>query len=188
MTPVYLARQRKATISVTTETVNSDPELGLNNLSTLFDCNWPCGPAWKWALKKRCWWCCCRYEPRISQWVGGKGRGKTTKGICCFDWKVVIWEISFFLLPSKTEWALVYCPEALCLHREVAMQTVQKNWICRLGRYLMDGHKLWLRRTDGHSCRGLPFGDDLIMVKYSALKEIRCQNVRSCLIHLRKSL
>ena len=28
----------------------------------------------------------------------------------------MIWEFSFFLLTSKTEWALVYCPEALCLH------------------------------------------------------------------------
>ena len=24
--------------------------------------------------------------------------------------------LAFFLLPSKTEWALVYCPEAVCLH------------------------------------------------------------------------
>ena len=48
--------------------------------------------------------------------VGGKEREKTTKGICCFDGEVVIWEFSFFLLPKKTEWALVYCPEALCLH------------------------------------------------------------------------
>ena len=48
--------------------------------------------------------------------VEGKGRGSATKGICCCDRKVVIWEFSFFLLPSKTEWALVYCPEALCLH------------------------------------------------------------------------
>ena len=28
----------------------------------------------------------------------------------------MIWEFSFFLLTSKTDWALVYCPEALCLH------------------------------------------------------------------------
>ena len=39
-----------------------------------------------------------------------------TSDICCFDLKVVICEFSFFLLTSKTEWALVYCPETLCLH------------------------------------------------------------------------
>ena len=30
--------------------------------------------------------------------------------------KKLIWEFSFFLLPNKTEWGLVYCPETLCLH------------------------------------------------------------------------
>ena len=30
--------------------------------------------------------------------------------------EAVIWEFSFFLLPNKTEWALVYCHEPLCLH------------------------------------------------------------------------
>ena len=48
--------------------------------------------------------------------VGGKGRGKATKGICCFDQEVVIWEFRFFLLLNKTEWALVFSPEPLCLH------------------------------------------------------------------------
>ena len=48
--------------------------------------------------------------------VKDKGRWSSTREICCFDWKVAIWEFSFFLLTSKTEWALVYCPEALCLH------------------------------------------------------------------------
>ena len=48
--------------------------------------------------------------------MGGKGRGRASKGICCCDRKVVIWEISYFLLPNKTEWALVYSPEPLCLH------------------------------------------------------------------------
>ena len=38
------------------------------------------------------------------------------KGICCCDRMVVIWEFRFFLLPNKTEWALAYSPEALCLH------------------------------------------------------------------------
>ena len=28
----------------------------------------------------------------------------------------MIWEFRFFLLTTKTEWALVYCPEALGLH------------------------------------------------------------------------
>ena len=28
------------------------------------------------------------------------------------------WEFGFFLLPNKTEWALVYSPEALGLHSE----------------------------------------------------------------------
>ena len=48
--------------------------------------------------------------------MGGKGRGSASKGICCCGRKVVIWEFVFLLLPSKTEWALVYSPEALCLH------------------------------------------------------------------------
>ena len=48
--------------------------------------------------------------------MGGLGRGSETKGICCCDTKVGIYEFSFFLLPSKTEWAIVYGPEALCLH------------------------------------------------------------------------
>ena len=38
------------------------------------------------------------------------------KKLCCCGRKVVIWEFSLFLLPSKTEWALVYCPETPCLH------------------------------------------------------------------------
>ena len=51
--------------------------------------------------------------------MGGKGRA--SKGICCCDRKVVIWEFSFFLLPNKTEWALVYSPETLCLHLQLAV-------------------------------------------------------------------
>ena len=35
---------------------------------------------------------------------------------CCCDRKALVWEFSFFLLPSKTEWALVYCLEGMCLH------------------------------------------------------------------------
>ena len=52
---------------------------------------------------------------------------------CCCGRKVEIWEFSFFLLTSKTEWALVYCLYIL----QLAAQTVQMNWIFRLGRYLM---------------------------------------------------
>ena len=52
--------------------------------------------------------------------AAGKGRGSATKEICHFDRNVVIWEFSFFLLPHKTEWALVYSPEALCLHSAVS--------------------------------------------------------------------
>ena len=48
--------------------------------------------------------------------MGGKGRGKATKGICCFGSEVVIWKFSCFLLPNKTEWALFYSPEALSLY------------------------------------------------------------------------
>ena len=48
--------------------------------------------------------------------LGGKGRGRASEGTCCCDRKVVIWEFGFFLLPNKTVWALVYCPEALGLH------------------------------------------------------------------------
>ena len=35
--------------------------------------------------------------------MGGKGRGRASKGNCCCDRKVVIWEFSFFLLRNKTE-------------------------------------------------------------------------------------
>ena len=37
------------------------------------------------------------------------------KMLCCCARKVVIWEFSFFLLPRKTEWVLVYSPKPLCL-------------------------------------------------------------------------
>ena len=45
---------------------------------------------------------------RLSRWRHG--------GVTVGTTIVVIWDFSFFLLPSKKEWALVYCPEALCLH------------------------------------------------------------------------
>ena len=32
-----------------------------------------------------------------------------------------------------------YSPETVCLHLQLAVQTVQWNWICRLGRYFMGG-------------------------------------------------
>ena len=57
--------------------------------------------------------------------------------IHCCGRKVADSKIYLFLLPNKTEWALVYSPETLCLHLHVAVHTVQLNWICRLGRYLM---------------------------------------------------
>ena len=48
--------------------------------------------------------------------MGGKGKGRASKGICSEGRKVVIWEFSFFLLPNKTKWALVYSPETLYCH------------------------------------------------------------------------
>ena len=48
--------------------------------------------------------------------MGGKGRGRASKVICCCDGKVVVWTI--FLLPSKAEGALEYCLKAMCLHYE----------------------------------------------------------------------
>ena len=45
-------------------------------------------------------------------------------------------KIYLFLLPSKTEWALVYCPEAYVYILQLAVHTVQRNWISILGRYL----------------------------------------------------
>ena len=57
--------------------------------------------------------------------------------ICCCGRKVADLKIYFFLLPNKTEWALVYSPETVCLHLHLAVQTVKWNWICRLGRYFM---------------------------------------------------
>ena len=71
-----------------------------------------------------------------------KGRGRASKGICCCDRIVVIWEFSFVLLTNKTERALVYRPGALCLHLQLAVHTVQMNLIRRQGRYLM-GNTRW---------------------------------------------
>ena len=48
--------------------------------------------------------------------MGGKGRGRASKVILFCDGNIVIGEFIFSLLPNKTEWALVYNPEALCLH------------------------------------------------------------------------
>ena len=63
-----------------------------------------------------------------------EGIGMAYQGICYCDRKVVICEFSFFLLPNKTEWAIVYSRELLCLHSAKAVHTVQINWICKLGR------------------------------------------------------
>ena len=41
------------------------------------------------------------------------------------------------MLPNKTEWALFYCPEAMCLHSASSCTYCIKKFICRLGRYLM---------------------------------------------------
>ena len=43
---------------------------------------------------------------------------------CCCGGKVAIWEFSFFLLPSKTEWALVYCPEQCVYILNLAVHTL----------------------------------------------------------------
>jgi hypothetical protein len=37
--------------------------------------------------------------------MGGKGKGRASKEICCCERKVVIEEFSFFLLPNKSEGA-----------------------------------------------------------------------------------
>ena len=47
--------------------------------------------------------------------VGGGGE-VCLKGFGIVTEKLLIWELNFFLLPNKTEGALVYSPEALCLH------------------------------------------------------------------------
>ena len=64
-------------------------------------------------------------------------RMRVNARIHCCGRKVTGLKIYLFLLPNKTEWALVHSPETLCLHLPVAVHTVQWNWICRVGKYLM---------------------------------------------------
>ena len=45
--------------------------------------------------------------------MGGEGR---VNGFVVVKEKLRLGNLAFFLLPNKTEWALVYCPEAMCLH------------------------------------------------------------------------
>ena len=47
--------------------------------------------------------------------------------IHCCGRKVADLKIYLFLLPNKTEWALVYSPETVCLHLRLAVHTVQWN-------------------------------------------------------------
>ena len=75
-------------------------------------------------------------------WKGGwGGYVNENEGVCkdSLLWQKSSWfeDLPFFLLPNKTEWDLVYSPETVCLHLRLAVHTVQWNWICRLGRYLI---------------------------------------------------
>ena len=54
--------------------------------------------------------------------MGGKGIGRASKGICYCGRKVLIWEFCLYLLLDKTPWAVVFSPEALCLHFQFAVQ------------------------------------------------------------------
>ena len=47
-------------------------------------------------------------------------RVRVNATICCCGRKVADLKIYLFLLPNKTEWALVYCPETHCLHSEAS--------------------------------------------------------------------
>ena len=59
---------------------------------------------------------CCLFHPQFYLLGVHLPDPELSSRHCCCGRKVVILEFSFFLLPTKTEWALVYCPEALCLH------------------------------------------------------------------------
>ena len=52
-------------------------------------------------------------------------RMRVNATICCCGRKVADLKIYLFLLPNKTEWALVYSPETLSLHLHVAVHTVR---------------------------------------------------------------
>ena len=60
---------------------------------------------------------------------------------------------------NKTEWALVYCPETFVYILQLVVQTVQINWICRLGRYLMVSRGVSETVAVGVSERRLVTGD-----------------------------
>ena len=62
-------------------------------------------------------------------------RGSIGEVRCCCGQKVSDLGIYLFSATNKTKWALVYSPETWCLHLQIALQAVQRNWICRLGRY-----------------------------------------------------
>ena len=47
---------------------------------------------------------------------GVKEEERQLEGIVVLIEKLLFGNLAFFLLPSKTEWALVYCPEALSLY------------------------------------------------------------------------
>ena len=64
-------------------------------------------------------------------------RKRVNRSICCRGRKVADLMIYLFLLQNKTKWALVYSPETVCVNLQLAVHTVQWNWICKLGRYLM---------------------------------------------------
>ena len=85
----------------------------------------------------------------------GMLRRKTVnESICCCGRKVADLKIYPSLLPNKTEWALVYSPETVCFNLQLAVHTVQRNWICRLGRYLMVGWHTTYPFTAPHPLHG----------------------------------
>ena len=51
--------------------------------------------------------------------------------------KIADFKIYLFLLPNKTEWALVYSPETVSIHLQLAVHTVHWNCSCRQIRYLL---------------------------------------------------
>ena len=61
-------------------------------------------------------------------------RKRVNEGICCCSRKVADLKI---YLSSATKQDTVHSPETVCLHQQLAVHTVQWNWICALGRYLM---------------------------------------------------
>ena len=64
-------------------------------------------------------------------------RGRIREGRCFVSKKQLIWEFNFFSATKQNRVGPSLQSRICCLHLQIAVPTVQQNWICRLGRYLM---------------------------------------------------